>query len=230
MKIEVVIPAYNEAKTIALVVKTARECPLVDKVIVVDDGSTDQTASLAREAGAEVHILRPNQGKTAALLTGANASNAPVIIILDGDLLGLEPSHITALAEPVLASAAAMTIGVFHDGRWITDLSQSLTPFLNGQRGLRRELLFGLKSGLHRRYAADTLLSLYATRLGVQVRKVCLPGLTHVMKEEKVGWRRGFLARLAMFWQVFLALFVPLPKKGTERAIKRKENSRNRVD
>lgn len=214
MSIEVIIPAYNEARTIAGVVRTARACALVSRVIVVDDGSKDQTAAVAREAGAEVYSLTPNQGKTAALLRGLEASQALVLVLLDGDLLGLETGHIEALAEPVLASRAAMTVGVFHDGRWITDLSQSLTPFLNGQRGLRRELLGGLSRGTSGRYAADTLLSLYARRSGAKVLHIRLTGLTHVMKEEKVGWRRGLTARLLMFWQVFTALFIPFPPEN----------------
>ena len=209
--LDAIIPAFNEEKTIGAVVAAARACPLVGRVVVVDDGSRDRTAAVARAAGAEVVTNRGNQGKTAALVSGAKATSAPVVILLDADLLGLTPAHLEALASPVLAGQAAMTIGVFLDGRWITDLSQKLTPFLNGQRTLDRELLAGLQHACKRRYAADALLSLYARRLGATVRMVPLPGLTHVMKEEKLGWVRGFLARLVMFGQVILAVLLERP-------------------
>lgn len=209
---DVIIPAFNEEKTIGAVVKIARACPLVGRVVVVDDGSRDRTADVARAAGAEVVANHGNEGKTAALIRGAAAVDASVVMLLDADLLGLTPSHLESLAAPVLAGQAAMAIGVFLDGRWITDLSQKLTPFLNGQRAMCRAVLDGLQHAGKRRYAADTLLSLHARRLGLAVQMVPLPGLTHVMKEEKLGWVRGFLSRLLMFGQVIVAVI--LEKRG----------------
>ncbi|MGE5597876.1 MAG: glycosyltransferase family 2 protein [Bacteroidota bacterium] len=211
MKFEVIVPAYNEARTVAAVVEAALACPLVERVLVVDDGSRDGTAEAARRAGAAVHTLRPNQGKSAALSVGAAMCRAEVVALLDGDLLGLTPGHLEALASPVLAGQAEMSIGVFHHGRGITDLSQRLTPFLNGQRVLRRDLLRGLEGAERLRYAADTILSLYARRTGARVCRVLLPGVTHVMKEEKIGLARGVWSRLRMFGQVFLALAAPMP-------------------
>jgi glycosyltransferase involved in cell wall biosynthesis len=80
-----VIPAYNEGSSIAKVVGGAlAHLP----VIVVDDGSTDDTAAMARDAGATVIEQRPNQGKGAALRAGfraALADGAVAILTLDGD-------------------------------------------------------------------------------------------------------------------------------------------------
>jgi len=212
MGVEVIIPAYNEEATIGDVVAAARACAQVDRVLVVDDGSRDRTADAARRAGASVQTLQPNQGKTAALVKGTEATRAAVVILLDGDLLGLRPSHIDALLAPVQSGEAAMSIGVFRDGRLVTDLSQRLTPFLNGQRALRRELLAGLAGAERLRYAADTLLSRYARRMGARVCMVPLVGVTHVMKEEKIGWLRGVIARVGMYHQVFQAFTVSLPR------------------
>lgn len=212
--VEVIIPAYNEERTVAAVVAAARACTLVDRVVVVDDGSTDRTTEIASRAGAEVVCLRPNRGKTAAILAGEEATGSPILILLDGDLLGLGPAHLEALAGPVLRGEAAMTVGVFQEGRRITDLSQRLTPFLNGQRALRRELLQGLRGAEKRRYAADTLLSRYARHLRHSVCLVPLPGLTHVMKEEKLGLARGFAARMRMFAEIITAFFVAWPPEG----------------
>jgi glycosyltransferase involved in cell wall biosynthesis len=80
-----VIPAHNEGRRIAAVVRTANAHV---EVIVVDDGSSDDTADQARAAGATVIDQRPNQGKGAALRTGfrrALAEGADVIVTLDGD-------------------------------------------------------------------------------------------------------------------------------------------------
>src|SRR5690348_9344823 len=66
-----VIPAKDEAARVAATVRAVRELPGVELVVVVDDGSSDATAEVAREAGAEVVRHARNRGKAAAMTTGA---------------------------------------------------------------------------------------------------------------------------------------------------------------
>jgi len=101
MSIAVVIPAYNEAATVAGIVRRARQC--VANVIVVDDGSGDDTADQAKAAGAQVLRQPVNQGKGAALWRGmqealARGVNAVVTLDADGqhcpeDILKLLEAH-----------------------------------------------------------------------------------------------------------------------------------------
>ncbi|MGI0057012.1 MAG: glycosyltransferase family 2 protein, partial [Nitrosarchaeum sp.] len=80
------IPAYNEESSIQDVVK--KSIPHVDKVVVCDDGSTDNTAKLAKEAGATVITHDKNQGYGAAISTlfdYARKQNAQIMITIDGD-------------------------------------------------------------------------------------------------------------------------------------------------
>jgi glycosyltransferase involved in cell wall biosynthesis len=111
MKSIVVIPAYNEALTIASIVFLSLKH--VTEVIVVDDGSLDNTSELARLAGAQVHILPQNAGKAAALLKGlheAIAQSPDVIIMLDGDGQH-NPDEIPTLIKPILDDIADFVIG-----------------------------------------------------------------------------------------------------------------------
>jgi len=97
-----VIPAYNEAPRVGAVVLAVRD---LLPVLVVDDGSTDRTAEVARETGAEVIEQRPNQGKGAALRSGfrqALAIGAERIVTLDAD-----GQHAPADIPRLLAAAAA---------------------------------------------------------------------------------------------------------------------------
>jgi glycosyltransferase involved in cell wall biosynthesis len=107
--------------------------------LVVDDGSNDNTAERAREAGASVLVLAKNTGKGGAVAAGARALQTEVIILIDADLIGLQIEHLVKLATPVLEGEVEMTRGTFRGGRWPTATAQRLAPQLNGQRAIRRQ-------------------------------------------------------------------------------------------
>jgi len=101
MRAAAVIPAYNEARSIAEVVGGVRR--VVDRVIVVDDGSADGTAARARDANAEVIAHSVNRGKGTAVRTGLArvfADDFTHVLLLDGDL-----QHLPGEAARLLAAA-----------------------------------------------------------------------------------------------------------------------------
>lgn len=113
MNAVVLIPAHQEAERIAETVRAAASIPGVRRVVVVDDASTDGTAALAEEAGAEVLRLLENVGKGAALDAGiALAGDADAVLLLDGDL-GPTAAHASLLLGPVERGQADMTVAVF---------------------------------------------------------------------------------------------------------------------
>jgi glycosyltransferase involved in cell wall biosynthesis len=106
-----VIPAYNEERFIASVVIKTKQ--YASHVIVVDDGSSDLTATLANEVGAEVIVQPVNQGKAAALNTGFQAALAhfpDAIVCLDADAQH-EPSDIPQVVQPILKQEADVVVG-----------------------------------------------------------------------------------------------------------------------
>lgn len=85
MKISVVIPVYNEAQAIGKTVRSILECVPDAEVLVVDDGSTDESAKVAREAGAYVWSHPYNIGNGAAVKTGIRLASGHKIVLMDGD-------------------------------------------------------------------------------------------------------------------------------------------------
>lgn len=127
--VAVLIPAKNEAERIAATIKAAKQIPHVDLVVVVNDGSTDETASVARAAGAKVVNHKRNYGKAAAMRTAAQAvtnyetqhekrygsgsesgAQSPrALLFLDADLAE-SAIECAPLVEPVIAGSADFTI------------------------------------------------------------------------------------------------------------------------
>lgn len=197
----VVIPAFDEAATVASVVRVAIEAA-IGPVVVVDDGSRDGTADAARAAGAEVLRLETNVGKGGALAAAADARSEDVVVLLDADLTGLTPDHVQALAVPVRDGDADMTRGVFDGGRWMTTVAQHVAPLLNGQRGIRRELLRSVPGLAESRYGVEVAITEHARRHRWRTRDVSLRGVSQVMKEEKRGWWRGQQVRWTMYREI----------------------------
>lgn len=198
MGVTAIIPAYNEAITIGKIVAVVQQQPLVKEIIVVDDGSGDGTAAVARAGGAKVIELPENRGKGNAMATGARQAKGDVLIFLDADLDGLTPGHIRNLLEPVLQGQADMTVGVFSNGRKATDFAQVLAPGISGQRAIRKELF--LAAGVDDcRFEVEMILSRFARKRGLRVQKIPLFNMTHIMKEEKRGVARGIVERAGMY-------------------------------
>jgi glycosyltransferase involved in cell wall biosynthesis len=109
VRISVIIPTYNEAQSIGLVLGDI-PTGMVEQVLVVDSDSTDGTAQIARQMGAEV-LREPRCGYGRACLTGLAAVKAPdVVVFLDGDYSD-RPAEISRLLEPLREDAADIVIG-----------------------------------------------------------------------------------------------------------------------
>jgi glycosyltransferase involved in cell wall biosynthesis len=110
-KVAAIIPAYNEEKTIGSVVLKTKAS--VDEVLVVDDGSIDDTALLAESAGATVLKMPQNSGKAAALLSGLDVfvnNGVDAVVLLDADGQH-DPRQIPQLLQPILDNEADLVIG-----------------------------------------------------------------------------------------------------------------------
>ncbi len=197
-----IIAAYNEEKTIGPIIDVLNEVPLIANVIVVSDGSKDKTVDVARDRNVEVIELVNNVGKGGALYRGLENIRSDVVLLIDADLVGLRTQHVLRLVEPVVGGEADVTIGVFEEGRFATDFAQKIAPLLSGQRAIRTEVLKHISEMEIARFGVEVAINRYIKKEGIKVKVIKLPGLTHVMKEEKLGIVKGLKERVKMYWEI----------------------------
>jgi glycosyltransferase involved in cell wall biosynthesis len=212
VKVAAIVPAYNEATRIERVLGVLTQCPALHEIIVVNDGSLDDTATVALQfaqrqktpdaPAVRVINLPVNRGKGGAMFAGATATDADVIIFFDADLIGLKPEHVERILKPVLEGEVAMSIGVFRGGRLSTDMAQILVPYISGQRALLRDLFTEIPGIERTRSGVEIALTLHFRRNRYPVAMVTVEGVTHTMKEEKLGWARGVWARAKMYAEI----------------------------
>jgi glycosyltransferase involved in cell wall biosynthesis len=189
-RVSIILPAHNEAATIAAVVRDCQAAvPPSKEIIVVDDGSADRTADAAEEAGAHVLRLGRNHGKGEALRRGVDQSRGEILVFLDADGQD-DPFEIPLLLEP-LSRGADLVIGSRFLGRFdpgaitatnrlgtllLTHLVNTLfgvrvTDMLAGFRAVRRTLL-GRVTLQASGYDIETDLLLQAVKIGARVVEV----------------------------------------------------------
>lgn len=184
MKVWIVVPAYNEEKSIGSVIDSLKE-EGYRNMLVVDDGSTDRTAEVARDRGAQVLTHPGNLGLGAALRTGfrevlRRGADAAVTFDADGQH---EPKSVRPLLEGL--RDADLVIGVRRSsgmplnkrvGNFILNLITLLltgiyTDSQSGSRALSRKALESLRI-VGNRYEVSSEILLRASRAGLKVKSV----------------------------------------------------------
>ncbi|MFH1631380.1 MAG: HAD-IB family phosphatase [Candidatus Aenigmatarchaeota archaeon] len=105
-RVSLIIPAYNEAKTVGKIIEVAKTVKDIYEIIVIDDGSTDDTADVAKLAGARVFSLKKNRGKGYAVKTGIKKSHGGILLFLDADIRNITTETIEKIISPVIKDEA----------------------------------------------------------------------------------------------------------------------------
>ncbi len=198
------IPAHDEGSTIGGVIEPLLRHPLIDEVIVVDDGSSDDTVIRAREAGATVMSLPLNGGKASAMARGVAAARNDIVFFCDGDILGLTPQVITRIVTPVTSGRYGMFVGIRGRKTYWANRLLHFTPMLGGERALRKSLWDHVPHDYKRNFQIEIALNFFAKQLGQPMGCTVVHGLSQVIKEKKRGLLPGLWQRLAMIRDILL--------------------------
>lgn len=198
-----VIPAYNEAARIGIVLRAALGHPQIAEVIVVDDGSTDGTADRAEALGATVIRQPRNGGKARALAAGVSAARGEFLLMLDADLEGVSAATISDLLGPVLSARADVSISL--RGNAPRPWRALGLDYISGERVLPRVWVMARLADLDTMagFGFEVWLNGIWIARRARVAVVRWDGVRSPLKSEKSGLLAGLRADLGMMRDIF---------------------------
>jgi glycosyltransferase involved in cell wall biosynthesis len=197
--ISCVVCAYNEAERIRNILDVIVGHPALTEVIVVNDGSTDETLALL-SAYPSIRVLShtPNRGKTYALSRGIGAARCDTLMLLDADLAGVTPANIDALAAPVMRGEADVSISMRSNSLWL--YRQLGLDFVSGERVAPKWLLKDAVTAMQRlpRWGGEVYMNEIFIRHACRIQVVRWRRVVNIRKYQKFGAWRGALSELKM--------------------------------
>jgi len=219
--VSVIIAAYNEQAFIETTISSILESGFPCEVIVVDDGSTDQTPKILEKFGERIKFIThpTHKGKGAAMASGLKAAAGEIVIFCDAHLLGLKQHHLLSLVLPLTYGSAKAVLGVDIPEKISPSLLKA-APFLTltGQRAYYRADLLPLVTAMEDLgYGVETFLFTKFPRDKTAI--VLLPGLVHLAKQDTsslIAATIGYLRESLEILETLARIQGLVPKELTE--------------
>jgi glycosyltransferase involved in cell wall biosynthesis len=204
-RVAAIVPAHNEATRIGAVLEVLASYKKFDEVIVVNDGSTDETEKVVKKFPVRYILNDSNHGKAHAMQKGVDECTSDIIFFCDADILGLTHKMIDSILDPVLEGKVEMFVGMRKRGWYGAHNVLAFVPILGGERALTKKLWQDLPEYYKDKFKIETGLNFYAKYHGKNYSYKVIAGLSQVIKEKKYGFWEGMYRRFGMYKDVVLA-------------------------
>lgn len=201
-QITAIIPAYNEADRVGAVLDVVTTYPGFSEVIVIDDGSSDATASVVRTYPITYLRNQTNRGKGYAMDRAVRAAHGDIIFFCDADVRGLSHAVIQRTLAPVLSNQVDMCIAMRNRKIYYLRFVLAVIPLLGGERALTKKLWLSVPDRYKDRFMIEAALNFYAKHFGRGFTYIVFRGLSQTVKEKKYGLLPGFTQRIQMFYEI----------------------------
>ncbi|MEK6983647.1 MAG: glycosyltransferase [Nanoarchaeota archaeon] len=205
MKITAVVPVLNEENTVGNILKVLTSSEKINKIIVVDDGSTDNTQNIIKKIKSKkvrIISLKKTKGKGNAVKIGTKNTKSGILLFFDADLIGLEVEHVDKLLDPIIKGYAAMVIGLRDKGNYIGNAIMPYFPLTGGERAILTKVFAKIrKSPLIEGWGLESVMNDYCKKKKLKVAKVRLNGMDHIGLQTK---KYGLMAFLKEIYDVAL--------------------------
>jgi len=213
VKIDALIAAYNEEKTIKSIVTVLLKTPEISKIIIVDDGSIDKTYQIVSKIKSNKIILLKmpkNSGKSQAITFGLKKVTTNNVFLCDADLVKLSPKICQSIIKPVLNDTVSMSIGMRTIGVTPPHISKFL-PSISGERCLNTNILKQCtKSKYFYNYGMETVINYYCIINKFKtIKRIYNYGhINHFAKDSSTIGFLIYLKQTLLILKIYLIFFI----------------------
>lgn len=208
--ISCIIPVYNEAERVGKVLDAVVGHELINEIVVINDGSTDESEPVLQKwTGIKLISYAKNQGKSHAIMVGLKEATNDFVLMIDSDLVGLDKRNITELVEPVLQNKADVSMSLRKNSLLVYKLFG--LDFVSGERCFRKQMIVESIDKLDHipGFALETLLNQIIVAKKLRLRVVKWNNVTLTNKTGKIGFWKGIKGEIRMVLQIISFLTVP---------------------
>ena len=227
MKTSAIICVYNEEETLKDVIISVSTSEIVNEIVVINDGSTDNTKRIIEELKKNIEItdihFKENKGKGYAMAVGVENATNEIIAFIDADQTNIISGYIEQMINPLIKKECDMVLGYST----VNILSKDVNPLriLTGERAMyKKDVTPILDKMKESRFGVETLLYFYFISIGKSIKFIKLIGLKHKVKYKKVSFRKATTNYISEGWEIAYTAMknYDLMLKSAEKIVRKK--------
>lgn len=206
-KITCIVPTYNESKRISNILNVVSNHPLIDEVIVVDDGSKDNTIDVVKKiTNVKLIVHEVNKGKSAAVYTGITKAEGEFVLLVDADLIGLNSENISNLIKPVIENTCDVSFSLRGNTPFFW--KKIGLDYITGERVFRKSILDEHAEEILKlpKFGLESFFNIYIIKNNCKIKVVNWDNVESPYKYKKVGLLKGLIADINMIADIFMTI------------------------